>query len=708
MTTTATSPAASGPAGSQFEGQVGAHYLLNILAGTEPRGLPGTLIDCVQFQRAPEGRPLDDVIVRAHDPLGEGAVLEIQVKRSIAFSPSDPVFQAVVGQIVEASRRPDFESTRYELAIATARSSRKIDGSYQEVLTWARQMGNAATFISRINRPGSANDDMRTFVRTFRTHLHDFGALDDDETVWRLLRRLQILVFDFTARGSACEALAKERAVRVLHPDDAHHAGSLWSNMIELSLQVAASGGDCEREALIQNVKQRSFRLRGEQRYGSARIALAEASRNALADIDDRVGGVRLTRYQLVSDVHSALDCGRFVEILGDAGVGKSGVLKHFADQMSAEGSVIVLSPGRTTPNGWTAMRAVLAFDGTAHDLLTDLVSDGGAILFVDNLDFFSHQEQRTVVDLIRAAASVPGIAVVVTARRGFGVDESTWLPLNTLDQLGRAEPIVVGELSDAEVDDIRDATPELAPLLADAHPAREVTRNLFRLARLASQRADDPVPRTEVDMAEQWWQTADGRRDDHHRARARLLKSLAEQELLITESLDVSQHPARPVEALVTSETLRDLGNDRVMFHHDVLREWAIANLLHSDPSMVERLPFERPAPAALARGLELAARMSLERAIDSTSWQLLLERVSHDAVHGSWRRAVLLAVVRSEIAAELLTRASGKLLTDRAATLRELIRIIMAVDPCSTRLADVCRGRYRPCNNTSEPECS
>jgi hypothetical protein len=60
------SPAATGPAGPHFEAQVGATYLLALLTGAESRGLPGTLIDRVELQRAAEGRPLDDVIVYAH------------------------------------------------------------------------------------------------------------------------------------------------------------------------------------------------------------------------------------------------------------------------------------------------------------------------------------------------------------------------------------------------------------------------------------------------------------------------------------------------------------------------------------------------------------------------------------------------------------------------------------------------------------------
>jgi hypothetical protein len=682
VTANGVSPASSGPAGSLFEGQVGAFYLLSLLTGTEPRGLPGTTIDRIEFQRAAEGNPLDDVIVHAHDARGEIVVLEIQVKRTITFAPTEKIFRDVVGQIVEASQKPDFRTTRYELAIATARTSRKIDGAYQDVLTWARQIGNAATFTARINRPGSANDDMRTLVRTFKSHLRDMGSPDNDEAVWGFLRRLQILIFDFTAHGSAFEALARERAIHALHPDDMLRAGTLWTTLVELALDIAAVGGDRTRDRLIEDLRAHSFRLAGERRYASARTRLAEASRHALADISDRVGDVILTRHERVAAVHAALDSGRYVEIRGDAGVGKSGVLKHFAEQVGTEASIIVLSPNRTEPRGWGAMRTVLGFDGTAHDLLTDLAADGGAILFVDNLDFFKDEERRTVSDLVREAANVPGFAVIATGRRNFGVEEPNWLPADALDRLGRADPIMISELSDAEVEEIRHNVPKLAPLLEDTHPARNVTRNLFRLARLASQPGSATGLHTEVDIAEQWWKTADGKLDDDHRDRVRLLRSLAEAALSRDDVLDVRSQPPKAVNLLVKSESLRDLGNDRVAFRHDVLREWAIGNFLHAEPTKVDCLPVNRPASAALARGIELAARMALERVTNATQWQSLLDRVSGEQAHGSWRRAVLLAVVRSEIGGQLLARVSNLLLANRANMLRELIRIVMAVD--------------------------
>ncbi len=682
MTQSASSPASSGPAGSHFEGQIGAFYLLSLLIGSEPRGLRDTAIDTVEFQRAGEDRPLDDVIVCARDSAGHPAVLEIQVKRKITFTPNDALFCKVMGQIVKAIGRDDFWTSRYELAVAIARSSRKIDGPYQDVLTWAREINDAATFADAITRPGSANDDMRTFVQTFRSHLRHFGEADDDKTVWRLLRRFQILTFDFTAEGSASEALVRERATVALHPDDARCAGDLWNSLVELAISAAASGGDRNRDALIRDPKLRSFRFSGNRRLATVRAALAEASKAALADIGNRIGEVMLTRHELMARVRAALDDARYVEIRGDAGVGKSGLLKHAAQQLSTEATVVVLSPGRTTRRGWIEMRAVLGFDGTARELLSDLAGNGGATLFLDSLDFFTDEERLTVIDLVRAAAEVPGFSIVATMRRNFGVDEPNWLPTQSLNSLGRADPIVIEELTDTEVEEIRHSAPRLAPILSDTHPARAVVRNPFRLARIAAQRTDDPTPRTEVEMARQWWRSADGRSDAGHRERARLLKALAIQATISDGPMDTSKHPPQAVDALIKSETLRDLGQDRVTFYHDALREWAIANLLHAEPERLDALPMEQPASAAFRRGVELAARMALEGQSDPTSWQAMLAKLGGDRVHGSWRQAALLALVRSEMGAELLDRASELLLANHAELLSELIRLVIAVE--------------------------
>ena len=503
---TASSPISTGPAGSYFEAQVGAHYLLTMLIGAEPRGMPGTTVDRVEFQRAAEGHPLDDIIVHAHDWQGNNAVLEIQVKRTVSFAPSDREFNKVVAQIAEAARDGRVLTNRQELAVAVAQSSQKIEGPYQDVLTWARRLGSHDTFFRRIDGVGSANDNMRTFVQTFRDNLHEAGLADDDETAWLLLSRFQILPFDYTAPGSAFGAWDKERASLALHSDESHRAGDFWKRLIELAVDTASSGGALDQLRLRGVLEEGSFRLAGSHQFATARAALAEAARHALDDIHDEVGHVSLLRAGLLDAVRSGLTRGRYLEIRGDAGVGKSALLKHIAQQLANEAPIIVLSSRRATGGGWIAMRSVLGFDGSARSLLVDLASSGGATLFLDGLDFFTDDEKLTVRDLVREASEVPGFNVVATARRDFGREEPNWLPEKALKRLGQADLVTVGELSTAEVRELQAIAPELGALLSESHPARAVTRNLFRLSRLTNRRGDGQVPRTEVDMAEQWW----------------------------------------------------------------------------------------------------------------------------------------------------------------------------------------------------------
>ena len=139
------SPRATGPAGGQFEAKVGAHYALALLVNTEPLGLPGASIVRLEFQRGGQGHPLDDVIVRGVTPQGARRCLEVQVKRSMAFTECDANFASIVGGIVKAREMdPD-----RRFAVAIERTTGAIENGVQEALELAQQTIDAASFPTR-------------------------------------------------------------------------------------------------------------------------------------------------------------------------------------------------------------------------------------------------------------------------------------------------------------------------------------------------------------------------------------------------------------------------------------------------------------------------------------------------------------------------------------------------------------------------------
>ena len=564
------SPTSTGPAGGHFEAKVAAQYLLSLLAATCGRGLPAAIVKEVRVQQAPEDIPLDDIVIVGATSTGEVAQLDIQVKHKVSFSQSDRVFKDVCGQIAETIQRPDFFDNKHMMGIAIARSSAKIDSAYQDVLTWARELPSAERFFKRLEMKSVANNNMRTFLSTFHSHLTANGVADNEDLIWQALRRMLILPFDYSAQGSAVLALALERSARCLAEDCVDQNEALWNTLVDRALEMAKAGGAMDREALVDYLRAKSFRLAGMHHNSAAMTALDVDARLALKDIGDTIGEVNLARRDHLVAVHDAFATTRYVEIQGDPGVGKSGLLKHLGLQQIEQGRVIVLAPGRVNPRGWLNMRAVLRFEGQCRDLLGELVLEGEALLLIDNLDRFSEDDLTTVRDIVREAATVPGLKVLATSRRPLDPDAPRWLHEHDLKPFRPGAPLQIGELSENEVQELRTAEPNLARLLAANHPARNVARNLFRLSRLAMS-SGAAVLKTELDMMKQWWRTGDGGREDEVRERRRLFRAMACHALVSGAPYDASGHPPGMIDGLISRRTLLERNDDQVDFYHDV-----------------------------------------------------------------------------------------------------------------------------------------
>ena len=85
----------------------------------------------------------------------------------------------------QGRRQTGIRHASLRAAVDIQRTSTEIERSYQEVLSWARELGTPETFFSRLRQKRLANSDMRKFVENFRANLKQAGALHDDPAVWR-------------------------------------------------------------------------------------------------------------------------------------------------------------------------------------------------------------------------------------------------------------------------------------------------------------------------------------------------------------------------------------------------------------------------------------------------------------------------------------------------------------------------------------------
>jgi hypothetical protein len=676
------SPVGRGGAGTYIEGELGAFYLLQMLACSEARGLPDAQIESVQFQGVNDGYALDDLIIHGVSNKGT-SLLEIQSKRTITFAPKDGIFQSVCEQIAR-SAPANTPTDRHLFAAATQRTSFAISGPYQDALEWARQNKTGGEFFKRLKLKGVASDSMRSFIQTFRDHLVAHGVAEEDEIIWSIICRFLILEFDFESGAPQARAHALTIAAQVLAPGDAERTKALWSKLVELAIHTGKAGGSITRDKLAETLTARGFHLSGKQDFALARARLAEMSRFALMDIGTSVGGITLPRLGALAAVEEARDKHRFVEVTGKPGVGKSWVLRHLAERQRRETHVVVLDPIGTPDGGWSALAQRLAIPGTAKDFLGDLAASGGGILFIDGLEMFvTPERRRTVNDLLREVAGIDGFSVIISRRPDLGVQGYGWLAEDAIAILGAPHQVLVSELDDDEVAVLSELAPELRILLSPNHPAAAIARNLYRLTQLLKVPSTVDI-RTEAALACNWWNTADGTKPEHVRAAQRVLTDLAEAALAGSDTIDApTDSPGR--DHLLRSLTLSEPKRDKLAFYHDVLRDWAIGARLHEDSTLLDGMDLTVPPSPRLVRGIEFAARLALETSGDCASWLSLLDRLSPVGAHSSWRRQALLAIVRSEVSHELLERDSKALLARGGALFAELVTVIAAVDTIS-----------------------
>ncbi|WLD68149.1 hypothetical protein QU606_05820 [Pseudomonas sp. OVF7] len=677
------SPASRGAAGAYIEGELGALYLLALLTGNRAPGMPDARVVSVRFQGIEHGFKLDDLIVFGGGAAGD-SILEIQSKRDITFSPGDGIYQDVAFQIAR-SVVGSVPEERHLLGIATQRTSRKISGAYQDVLKWSRTMESATAFLTRLGARGVASKDMRDFVTTTRKHLVAGGAADEDDAIWRLLRRMLILEFDFEATSPITRTYGHALARMALADEDVGRAEALWSRLVDLSIKTGTTGGEVDRTALISNLAEAGFRLAGGREYGEARIRLAELAQNTLAHIGGSLAGVSLPRLEAVAAVDDAFEEHRFVEVRGDPGVGKSWVLRHLAERFARHAPIIVLDRDATPPGGWLPFSNALGIPGSAFEFLTDLAASGGAILFIDGMDMFDDVgRQRTIAELMRAASAIPDFRVIATTRTASNADVKLWLDDQIVAAMGGTYLVQVGPLSEDEVAILVDQAPDLRSLLDPKHPAAGLTRNLYRLSRLLKVPGATGV-RTEAAMAGFWWRSADGAPANEVRAAQRLVATLAASALQYEGGLEVAEDSAARSH-LIGTLTLREVRRDWLDFYHDVLRDWAIGSYIAEHPQRLAALDLSIPVSPRVARGIEFSARLALESGADCSAWIQLLEHLSVPGAHGSWRRQAILALPRSEAGYELLEKCSAGLLADGETLLVELCTTIAAVETVAT----------------------
>jgi hypothetical protein len=644
------SPEATGGVGYTFEDSVVATYLASLLVEGGARGISEAITDGIFLQRAALDEPLDDVIVVASDRYGQPAKLALQVKQSPTLSSAEANsdFREVISASWKEFEKQDFRHGRDRIGLAAANIAQSTLRAARASLEWARASTSSDDFFKRIEVKNFASDAQRKFVSDVRNLLPENAR--DEENSWQFLRHFVILVFDTLSEGASGSFAAIERLRSALPAGERHRAQELWIRLCQTARLASGVAGSFSRTTLIEHLSG-AFDLSPLPSRRSDLEKIAEETRFALQSIRMDVSGLVVPRNGVLDRINDIDDGRRFIQLAGEAGSGKSAVLRAMAEEHTRNGFALVLTDKRLTGPGWPALATHLRLEtDRLVDLLLELAPLEKPTLFVDGIDRLGEAARQTVSDITTAILDDPRLSswrIVASTRSSHLEDLRIWLPPRLIED-GQAFVIEIDGFDDTEAEILAETFPAMREVLFAEGQEKDFARRPF-FAEVLSRRSKtaDKATNTfsEVSLAQVWLegpQTLDEKSAgiDRRQTMSELSERCAK---TVNRTASVEGLSPEALGELVKERAITEIaGSGRYAFAHDIFLEWAMFGLCRQNaPDWPCTLTAAGDRPG-LIRVVELLSLFEFET---SDNWAETQQTLEKQDAWRHWSRVWLLA---------------------------------------------------------------
>jgi hypothetical protein len=624
--------------------------------------LPGT----VTRVGAQTGFEVDDVAIQN----GHGGLALCQVKGGLSLgttegSPMAEALDQVVAQYLagmpEGSGRRRPQPGLDALVLVTdAAATRPVRQDLAAAISRAGSLPPGTPLASQLTRP--EEEALGVVLGHLRRSWTARAGSPSEEDLRELLGVARVLVLETTDGGP--DRAAAIAMLRGLVP--AGREAEAWTGLVAVGHAVSEAREWRDRRRLVADLAHHGVAVGPGPTLARDIEALRAVSQSNLAALRPHMripvgGGIHLARAAdaALSEANHA-DGG--VLVVGDAGVGKTGLVVTLAADHAAAGQEVVLLRASDVAVG--AVGGGVTLSRPLDQALLEWTGADLAMLVVDALDAARGGEGR-----MRLAALVTALAgsrwqVVATVRTydvlygpqlraAFAGPELTSDPGRLDDRLRGVRHLRVDDLTDAELAPVASGDTALAAFISDAtHAVLALLRNPFNL-RLAAEllaqggsltpaaRARLSAARTRLDLLGAYWEhRVDGAEDGF--ARTDVLTRIAE-EMLARRRLRVLAAPPAvhgSDDAAVTgllSDNLLALeqpgtGARRVViFDHHILFDYALMRCVLRDPldplRLLQRLDADPALPLVARPSFDLLFDQIWEEGGDRAGfWQLAL----------------------------------------------------------------------------------
>ncbi|WP_442507932.1 ATP-binding protein [Novipirellula sp. SH528] len=668
-------PKQVGGGGYTFEDQVSASFLLKMLSGDYPLNANLGQIKSVRFQKRVDGWFLDDVVLMLRKPDASTGALAVSVKSNTQITdsgfPSD-FNEAVWEQRLHVGTR-QFDVNSDFLSLATAPVESNVRTGWDGLLTKAVD-ADPADFPRRLGTANYSNDVERALFAS----LHCPPAIDESKTpadTTELLKRLRHFQFDFGSEPSDDESRCIARCADLLLDGGQAEAISLWTQLKQISRDLATSGGDLTRAALADRLRE-TFSLSEFPNHASDWEKISADFAIRMEQISDCLAG----RLELTRQEEQLPSCSRPISALvGASGSGKTVLAKQVALRAASAGHVVWLTPADLNGRSLSIQFSDIGLRHSFPELVEQSIANSGVIV-IDGIERLDQEGLSNLAVLLKRARVDSDSAWTFVFTCVVDAWERTHLALKRA--YGRAFNVAVETVEfrfAAHREQIVAAFPNISQMLLRRQLA-SVFSNLKMLDLVLTNAAEDTESNTwvgETDILEWYWsQHIQGGADGV--ARSRFMQKMAcieANDFLVAVPLDSFDSAECQLAEGLISEQVVGNRDERFGFEHDLLGDWARARFLLSRRQDIAEISREYSLNPRWHRAIRLFGLRLLEGEADVQQWEQLVFRLAPEGTQRVESDLVLESVFFAGNAEALLRNVWPSLVADDGKLLNRLL---------------------------------
>lgn len=372
---------------------------------------------------------------------------------------------------------------------------------------------------------------------------------------------------------------------------------------------------------------------------------IKDISQQSLELVSKMIDGVELSRPILHKEFEDKLNSGRFIQITGLSGTGKSVLLRQIAESKANDLPFLFIKSDQLTgSNNWLEYLSRVRLPSfSISEWLISLEATGGIpIVFIDGIDRVSENSKPIIEDLIRSIFNNDDLAnwKIVTTLRDTGLEPlKAWI--GALLKNTNIQTINIELLNDDECYALAQKIPSIQQLLFSDSKVKEIIRRPFFAKVLTNLKANNFEPESELELIDAWWErggfNAIGQAIYNRQDFLKRLSELKSQNL----SNNVKRREIQPIDALdslvVDGIIHVNSKSSTVDFTHDIFYEWSLFYLLLEEEQDWLNKIESFGQPPYIGRVVELLA----QREFIDNQWISHLANPKFKELRSQWLRA-------------------------------------------------------------------